>query len=206
MNFIRTLGALLLLSLTGQVAQAQSEYAIRSGDSLTIEVLEDNSLNRTVVVLPDGRFSFPFAGTVTAAGRTIAQVQASVRDGIASNFAVQPTVFVSVTPATPRPSTASSAPAAAPTISIYFVGEVGSTGEKAVEPGTTFLQAIAASGGFTNFAATKRIQLRRTDPSTGLQSVYEINYRALSDGAVLQNDFPLQDGDVILVPERRLFE
>jgi polysaccharide export outer membrane protein len=68
------------------------------------------------------------------------------------------------------------------------------------------LQALAQSGGLTRFAATKRIQLRRTDPRTGQQQISNINYRALSDGAVMVRDFVLQDGDVILVPERRLFE
>ncbi len=66
-------------------------------------------------------------------------------------------------------------------------------------------QALAESGGLTRFAADKRIQLRRTDPRSGQQSITPINYRALADGAVM-NDFPLADGDVILVPERRLFE
>ena len=205
MNIRGFLALTVCLIMSAFSAFAQSEYTIKSGDSVTIEVLEDSSLNRTVVVLPDGRFSFPYAGSVRASGRTISQVAAAVRDGISSNFTVEPTVFVSVNPAPPAPAVAV-APAAPVTISIFFVGEVSSPGEKALQPGTTFLQALSNSGGFSNFAATKRIQLRRTDPATGLQSVFQIDYRALSDGAVLQNDFPLQDGDVILVPERRLFE
>lgn len=204
MKLIRMIGLLAVFLSAAVMASAQSNYQIRAGDTLTIEVLEDNSLNRSVQVLPDGRFSFPFAGTVSAAGRTISEVQSAVRSAIASNFTVEPTVFVTVTPApvTPR---AARAPAAAATVDIYFVGEVNSPGPKALPVGTTFLQAISTSGGFTNFAATKRIQLRRTD-ANGMQSVYEINYRALSDGAAMENDFPLQPGDVILAPERRLFE
>ncbi len=73
-------------------------------------------------------------------------------------------------------------------------------------PGTTILQALSQSGGFTNFAATRRIQLRRTDRQTGRQSVVVINYKAIAAGAVVTNDFALADGDVIVVPERRLFE
>ncbi|MEE3070377.1 MAG: polysaccharide biosynthesis/export family protein, partial [Pseudomonadota bacterium] len=46
-------------------AQAQS-YKIKAGDSLQIEVLEDPSLSRSVLVLPDGQFSFPFVGEVRA--------------------------------------------------------------------------------------------------------------------------------------------
>lgn len=205
MKLLQLMSMVAVFVAAALTASAQSDYRIRPGDSLSIEVLEDNSLNRNVLVLPDGRFSFPFAGTLAASGRTIGEVEASIRGAIAGNFTVDPTVFVAVTPAQVVPR-ARGAAAPAPTVDIFFVGEVNAAGAKAMTPGTTFLQAIASSGGFTNFAATKRIQLRRTDPATGMQSVYEINYRALSDGAVMENDFPLQDGDVILAPERRLFE
>ena len=72
--------------------------------------------------------------------------------------------------------------------------------------GTTFLQALSAGGGLTPFAADRRVQLRRSDPRSGASSLTEINYRALQSGARLSRSIPLADGDVILVPERRLFE
>ncbi len=199
--------ASLILVCSAQAALAQSEYAMRSGDTLVIEVLEDPSLNRSLIVLPDGRISFPFVGTISVAGRTVGQVEEAIVSGIASNFATEPNVFVSVQPAPQEPPRAVQArPAVAPTIDIYFLGEVNNPGSKSVAPGTTFLQAMAQSGGMTRFAATKRVQLRRTNPVTGQQSVFEINYRAIMDGATITSDTTLIDGDVILVPERRLFE
>jgi polysaccharide export outer membrane protein len=54
--------------------------------------------------------------------------------------------------------------------------------------------------------ATKRVQLRRRDPQSGQEYVYKINYRAISDGAALTGNVYLSEGDVILIPERRLFE
>ena len=78
-------------------------------------------------------------------------------------------------------------------------------GLKEVTRGTTFLQAMAQAGGLTKFAATKRIQLRSTDKS-GNQTIRNFNYKALMDGAEMGRDPRLRDGDVILVPERRLFE
>ena len=91
------------------------------------------------------------------------------------------------------------------TIDIYFLGEVAAPGLKEVAPGTTFLQAIAQSGGFSKFAATKRIQLRSTD-AAGVPTVMSVNYKAISNGARISHDPRLWEGDVILVPERRLFE
>ncbi len=193
----------LILTILATTASAQSAYRVRPGDQLIIEVLEDASLNRTVVVLPDGRFSFPFAGSLRARGRTVAQIEASIQTAISNQFQAAPSVFVSVNPkidpVVPRPEPEPV------TISIYFVGEVNTPGIREVEPGTSFLQAVAQSGGLTRFAATKRLQLRRINAS-GRTTLVKINYHALSRGAQLDKDVILRDGDVILVPERRLFE
>lgn len=204
---VKMMKALLIAiaSLTVAFATAaQAQYRIQSGDTLQIEVLEDPSLNRSVLVLPDGTVSFPFAGSVTAAGRTAGDVQSAVTSGIASNFANEPTVFVTVQSTQPR--AASGGGSSTRQIDVFMMGEIGSPGAKALERGTTLIQALATTGGFTKFAATKRILLRRTDPRTGQQTVSRINYKAIADGAAVGQDVVLQDGDVIIVPERRLFE
>jgi polysaccharide export outer membrane protein len=197
-TFLLTLFAVVLAS----AVSAQDDYRIKAGDTLAIEVLEDPQLNRQVLVTPGGTISFPFAGTLTAAGRSTEQISAAIADAIAPNFATAPNVFVSVQSVAP-PQVAGSA--TVPTIDIYILGQVNNPGTVAVERGTTFLQALAQSGGFTPFAATKRIQLRRYDPQTGQSTASVFNFRNLADGGAFR-DFPLADGDIILVPERRLFE
>lgn len=186
------------------VAAAQGDggnYLIQPGDTLAIEVLEDNTLNRSVLVTPDGRISFPLAGTVQAGGRTILQVERAISSALASNFANRPSVFVAVSGVAPSEA----APDADEILTVYILGEVNAPGPKGVLPGTTVLQLLSQSGGFTPFAATKRLQLRRTE-ATGHQRLIEINYRAIARGAQIAGEPILQDGDVLLVPERRLFE
>ena len=124
---------------------------------------------------------------------------------LSSNFATPPNVFVSIESLAEQRDPAALTPAAPPVISVYVVGEAGNTGRLDVEPGTTVLQMFAVMGGFTNFAATKRIQLRRTDPASRAETVYRLNYDAIEKGAATGRSL-LQDGDVILVPQRRLFE
>ena len=203
MKFIHLLSFVVALVLSTVAASAQSDYRIRTGDVLQVEVLEDPSLNRAVAVLPNGQISFPFAGTLQAGGRTIGQVQGNLRDALASNFAAPPTVFVGVQPRQDpiRPEGTGST---GPTIDVYFIGEVNQPGLVEIKKGTSLLQAVAVSGGVSRFAAIKRIQLRRTG-TDGVQRVTILNYKALADGAIT-NDIELRDGDVILVPERRLFE
>ncbi|MDV7145558.1 polysaccharide biosynthesis/export family protein [Tropicimonas sp. TH_r6] len=197
----RFLIALFALVVSLGSVQAQGNYLIKSGDTLSIEILEDTSLNRQVLVLPDGRVSFPMAGPLTVGGRTTEQVERAISSRIANNFSVAPTVYVSVAGI----SQSQSEPASPAIIKIYLVGEVNAPGAKELAPGTTLLQALSESGGFTKYAATKRVQLRRT-MSDGRQRLIKINYKAISQGAVMSNDPSLRDGDVILVPERRLFE
>lgn len=191
----------LVATLFAASAFAQSGYQIRPGDTLSIEVLEDSSLNRSVLVLPDGTISFPFAGSITAAGRTAGQVDAAITAGIAGNFASEPNVFVTVASLTQAPASSGGS-----SISVYMMGEIAAPGQKSLRRGTTLLQALAETGGFTAFAAKKRIVLRRTDARTGQQSVSTINYKAIADGAAVGGDIVLRSGDVIIVPERRLFE
>jgi len=74
-----------------------------------------------------------------------------------------------------------------------------------VLPGTTVLQLFAQIGGFSRFAATKRIQLRRTDAS-GTEQVFAIDYEAIEEGRSQAGATVLREGDVIIVPQRRLFE
>ena len=197
-KFLVAIAAMLFAT----AATAQSGYQIKPGDTLQVEVLEDPSLNRSVLVLPDGTISFPFAGTVRASGRTASDLGSAITSGIASNFASQPNVFVTVQQLS-EPTVAATGVA---TIDVFMMGEIAAPGGKALPRGTTLIQALAETGGFTKFAATKRILLRRTDSRTGQQSVSRINYKAIADGAAVGRDIRLQDGDVIIVPERRLFE
>ena len=203
-TFYTTLCAALMLICLATVSFAQG-YGVRPGDSLRIEVLEDPSLNRTVLVAPDGRVSIPSAGTLRVSGMTVEAIQRNLVQRLASNFASAPNVFVGVQSIAEPREARSTGPAVPDTISVYVMGETNKPGKLEVEPGTTVLQMFAVMGGFTKFAATKRIQLRRTDSRSKAEKVYKLNYRDIEAGASGSKTV-LQDGDVIVVPQRRLFE
>jgi polysaccharide export outer membrane protein len=173
---------------------------------LRVEVLEDPSLNRAALVAPDGRITMPLAGGIRASGRTVEAVQADLAARLTSSFAAAPTVFVSVERLAERLPAGVAAAAPAPTITVYVMGEAAKPGKLQVAPGTTVLQLFAEMGGFGKFAATKRIQLRRTDSTTGGETTYRLNYNAIEAGTSTSGATTLQGGDVIVVPQRRLFE
>lgn len=208
MRRIALLAALGVLLPAAAPAQ-DGGYALRPGDVITIEVLEDPGLNRTALVPPDGRINLPLAGAVQAEGRTVEQVQADIAARLAPNFAAPPNVFVgvqSIFVPPQRPASAPAQPAPPPTIDVFVIGEAGNPGRLTLEPGATLLQAIAEMGGFTPFAATQRLQLRRTDPVTRRETVYPINYDSIERGLSPNGGAVLVDGDIIVVPQRRLFE
>ena len=183
---------------------AQANYRVQPGDTLQVEVLEDASLNRAVLVLPDGSFSFPLAGTLRASGRSVEQIRQALATALAPNFAAPPNVFVSVGALAQREPVTEAAPNL---IDAYILGEIAAPGRKEVKPGTTLLQLLAESGGLTKFAADKRIELHRTDPQSGRVTTYRFNYRTPAGGASgISGSTRLAPGDVIKIPQRRLFE
>ncbi|NHB77061.1 polysaccharide biosynthesis/export family protein [Rhodobacter calidifons] len=194
----RIVAALFLLPVVALMATAQ-DYRIRPGDVLQIEVLEDATLNRSAIVLPDGQITLPVAGTVRVSGRSLAQVQADIAQRLSPGFATTPTVYVTLSALAERP-----APSAPRTIAVYVLGAANSPGKVEVAPGATFLQALAQAGGASPFAAKKRIQLRRVDKS-GVERVYRLDLDAIENGAS-GGSTRLVNGDVIVIPQRKLFE
>ena len=200
---IRFLTAFLLLTGLAGLAAAQGSYRIQPGDTLQVEVLEDPNLNRNVLVLPDGSISFPLVGTVQAGGRSIDAVAKTLAAELAENFAVEPSVLVSVAALASEDPRLEDTPEL---MNVYILGEVNAPGRKEVLPGTTLLQFLAEAGGLTRFAAEKRLQLRRVDPDSRQETVYRFNYRSMGGQDSISGTTVLAPGDVIVVPERRLFE
>lgn len=208
----KTLLGLMLAVFLAPAAWAQG-YSIQPGDVLQMEVLEDPSLNRSLLVLPDGTVSLPLVGSVRANGKSVEAMRNAISSALASNFASPPTVTLSVgqlNPVTAAVNNAAAQAAAANyqpygTVSVYAMGEFNTQGKLDVRSGTTLLQFLAESGGLSRFAATKRIQLRRADKKTGTETVYNYNYKAVQAGAKAPA-IVLREGDVIVAPERKLFE
>ena len=210
---LRTLLGLILTLVLVPAAWAQGTYRIQPGDVLAMEVLEDPSLNRSLLVLPDGSISLPLVGAIAASGQSVEGLRSAISAALASKFAAPPTIFLSVGQLNPTSQAIAQASAGLAAqnvsisgmISVYALGEFNTPGRLDVEPGTTLLQFLAENGGMTRFAAPKRIQLRRADSKSGKETVYNFNYKAVQQGASAPV-IVLRDGDVVVVPERRLFE
>lgn len=177
-------------------------YRIRVGDTLTISVLEDPNLTRTVLVRPDGRVSLPIAGSVLVAGVSPEALENILQQRFARGFQITPTVTVSIRGLAAIRDQAELGPE--PT-RFFVMGSASRTGPFETVEQLTVLEALAVAGGPGPFAAVKRIQIRRLDED-GVEQILLFNYRALEDGVPVQGNVTIEPGDIIFVPERGLFE
>jgi polysaccharide biosynthesis/export protein len=159
-------------------------YLIGPEDVLEVMVWKNADLTRVVRVRPDGKVSLPLLGDLQAAGLTAAQLQEAISTGLAQYYKEPPQVSVLVQEVN--------------SYAIFLLGEVRKPGRYVVKTGTTFLQALTLAGGFTDFAATNRIILRRQDPANHAETVMSLRYKdavASQQGNVL-----LQPGDTVIIP------
>jgi polysaccharide biosynthesis/export protein len=161
----------------------EAGYRIGVQDILRIDVWKEDQLTRTVPVRPDGKVTLPLLDDLQAAGLTPMELAAEIGDKL-KKFINNPQVTVSVTEINSR--------------RVYVTGEVARSGAFPMLPSMTVLQALSSSGGFTQFARTKKIYVLRMED--GKQVKLPFNYNDVVSGKKPQENIVLRPGDVIVVP------
>ena len=196
MRIIQVFAWLFAIAISTASSLAQT---LKSGDSLNITVLQDPKLDRSVVVDPTGKISFPLAGHIRARGMSLEALERALTSRLKENYkdGLDITVaFVSANKEVPEEDLKPR---------IYVTGEVARPGPYILRQSTTLIQAISLAGGVGTFAAKRRIQVRRR-VGNGDETIYVFDYSAYEVGQNIDANIALRTGDVILVPERGLFE
>lgn len=162
--------------------QPDPSYRLGPEDQLRISVWENKDLTLDLVVRPDGKISMPLLQDVPAEGLTAGQLAANIQEGLAA-YIVNPEVTVIVLQV--------NAP------KYYVIGYVTHPGTYPLRGDTSVLQALALSGGLTQFASPRSIKLIRA--TRGKQEVRKINYYNLIDDGG-EGNYLLKSGDTIVVP------
>ena len=176
------LGLLLAVPVPGH-SQNLPNYLLNPGDELEIDVWREEDLQRTIIVRPDGKFSFPLAGEIVAANRTPAEVQAEITQKL-RNYIPEAVVTVTVTGIGGN--------------QIYVIGQVGRPGAFIMNPKINVLQALSLAGGMTAFASQNNIIILRS--RGGQQETLPFRYDDIARGRNLDQNIFLEAGDVIIVP------
>ena len=162
-------------------ADTSPDYRMVPGDKLRVEVYKDAALSQNVQIRPDGKITLPYIGDMAAAGMTPTALRDSITQSL-KEYIASPTVTVMVVETQPQ------------TVSV--LGEVNSPGVHPLKHQMTVLDALAAAGGFGDFANTKNILIKR-NTKNGVDTL-RFNYKdAIKPDA---KPFYLQPGDIIIVP------
>ena len=168
-------------------AEAQTattpDYTLNPGDNLDVDVYKEVELTKTVIVRPDGKFSFPLAGDINAIGRTVVQVQQELTQRL-TKYIPEPVVTVAVK--------------TLDGCKIYVIGQVQHPGAILMNPRLNVLQALSMAGGMTPFAATNDIMILRGNGAK--QQSMQFRYGDVSKGKSLNQNVMLEAGDVVVVP------
>ena len=169
-----------------EIAAADS-YKLNPGDEVEISVWNEEDLQKTISVLPDGMISFPLVGHLQAAGKSAAEIETVIAAKLDAYIA-DPEVNVTVT------STRGNV--------VFVVGKVLKPGPIVMIQSTTVMQALAMAGGLNEFASANSIKIiRRSGLEEGAQeTLLKIRYSDLEKGNDLSSNHILKYGDVIVVP------
>ncbi len=161
----------------------EATYVIRPGDIVQVRVMGQETISTRAKVRPDGKISVPLLKDVPAAGVTPPALAQSIQDGL-SRFIVNPSVTVSLEE--PR------------ALMVSVLGEVAKVGTYPLEQGSGLLEALAAAGGPTQYAALDRIMVIRKE-ATGERIRIRVDYESLTRLRGGAATFRLQNGDVVVV-------
>lgn len=173
-------------------SQTQPDYVVGPQDVLSVAVLGEAELTRTVAVDADGTFDFPYVGRVHAAGQTLRTIKQTLEKKLAAGYFVAPQVSVEVAKFRSQ--------------NVIVLGQVRVPGQYALSGNMGVLQVLAAAGSPTSAAAGYLIitrpagvepQLPEKEPSGG--SSLRLSMKELQSGK-LPEGFALKDGDSINVP------
>lgn len=186
---------LMALGIVLGCLTAASAQTLKPGDTIEISIFQDSKLDRRVLVGPDGMISFPLAGHLRAGGVTPQAVENELRNRLQKNYSDRLDITVSLV------STGTEDEAKKPRI--YLTGEISKPGTYVLAKRINIMQAIAQAGGLGPFAARQRIQIHRK--INGVESIHYFDYNAFEAGNNMTGNIDLEGGDVVVVPERGLF-
>ena len=168
-------------TFSGQAAPP-TRVSLLPGDVVHLTFAGAPELNQSQKIRADGKLSLPLVGEVSAAGKTIGQLQGELAELYKSQLK---TSEVSV-------SLESSL------TTVVVSGAVAKPGKIVFERPTTVFQAIMESGGATDFGNLSKVRLVRT--IHGVQQSQLMDLRPTLRGAATRA-FYVRDGDIIYVPQ-----
>jgi len=172
---------LLIVPAGAAVAQTTRPFHLGPSDEIEISVWLEPNLSSQVTVRPDGMISLPLIGAVEVAGKTPEEVEVELQERF-REFLSDPIVVIIVRGFN--------------NAQVSILGEVRNPGRFSLQQRLTILDAIAAAGGFSDYADIDKVLVLRPD-DTGVQ-LMRVNVKDLVDGKSSEL-LILLPGDIVYV-------
>jgi protein involved in polysaccharide export with SLBB domain len=168
-------------------AQDSSNYKISANDVLDFKVFQEADLDAQVRIAGDGSAIFPLVGSVSLAGKTLAEATEILRQRYLNGYLVNPQVSLIVHDYAKR--------------SFTVLGQVNRPGTYDIgsNQSVNLLQAIGMAGGYTRIADPGKITIRRRE--SGQDQTFRINGKRSDRNGLGAEDFSILPGDVINIAE-----
>ncbi len=204
------LASLVFLTLTVSVAAQQNEVRtaipvadsnrkLGVGDQVTYQVMEDKDPAVRLRVTDAGELDIPYLGRVKVASQTVASSRAMIKQLLEEKYYHQATVKLAI-------DTIARNVESIDTGTVRVNGKVNSPGLQNIIPGKveTLGDIITAAGGFSEFADSRKVKIIRqaTDGETSKTEI--VDMKAVLERGQIEKDVIVQDGDIIIVPQRLL--
>jgi len=163
-------------------------YILKPSDVISVEVYQEDDLNKSVRVEGDGSVALALIGKVKVAGMTVGEAQSLITDLYNRDYLVDPQISVLVVQFSPKV--------------VHILGSVNSPGVVQIPPDRdlSLTEAIAGVRGVSRLGNPKKITIKRVDDD-GRARQMEVNFsRIIQDPN--SKDIILKEGDTIWVPER----
>lgn len=187
-------GLLCLIWLVGYVGMASAQvrdYALGSGDIISIRVFQSPDLSLESRVSEGGTINYPLIGELNVSGLTSASVGALIakrlRDG---NFLKQPYVTVGIVQFR--------------SLQVSVLGQVAKPGKYPMEQsGSRVTEVLAIAGGAMPTAADVVSLITRD--AAGKERKIEVDIPALMQSGDASKDVLVKNGDIVYVPRAPVF-
>jgi len=168
----------------------ENDYVIGVGDEIEVVFpYHTNLTERDIIVRRDGRISLPYVGDQMAAGITPMDLDSLLTVKYAEILR-EPNLSVIISQPAPQ--------------RVYVLGQVNTPGRFEFDDQMTMLGAVAAAAGFKKGAMSQHAVLIRRQSVSKIVGV-EVDLKAVTQGAVLANDIPLRNYDIVFIPQHPIF-
>jgi polysaccharide export outer membrane protein len=181
--------------LAKSMAALDEKYRLAIADRLSYRIVEDEEDPKPLSVTDSGDLEFPYIGRFPAVGKTCKDLASELKAELEKEYYYQATVIIAVDSMTRSRG------------KVYLVGAVRMPGPQDVpsDEVLTLSKAILRGGGFSDFADKKNVKVTRKSTVAGAEEqTFTVNVESILEKGRRDADLPLESGDLIFIPERKI--